>query len=215
MPPRKASAPRADVRETLLERAVSHVARHGFADASLRAIAPVIGTSHRMLVYHFGSADAFWSAVMAGLRRRERDALAQAAALGRLPALTKTWAGLAAPKNLPRMKLLFQMYGRAFSEPDRFESFLEHAVSDWLETSGVALQTQHGLAPAQARMHARLRLAVMRGLVLDLLTTGDRAGTTAALRFFAAHERIEPQRRAKRVTRGARRGTATKKRAGT
>ena len=36
-----------------------------------------------------------------------------------------------------------------------------------------------------ARTHARLGLAVIRGLLLDLLATGDRAGVEAALDIFA------------------------------
>ena len=36
-----------------------------------------------------------------------------------------------------------------------------------------------------ARVHARLGLAVVRGLLLDLLATGDRAGVDAALEAFA------------------------------
>ena len=40
--------------------------------------------------------------------------------------------------------------------------------------------------PAEvARPHARLGLAVVRGLLLDLLATGDRAGVDAALEVFA------------------------------
>ena len=35
------------------------------------------------------------------------------------------------------------------------------------------------------RVHARLGLAVTRGLLLDLLATGDRAGVEAALEVFA------------------------------
>ena len=44
--------------------------------------------------------------------------------------------------------------------------------------------------PAEvARVHARLGLAVIRGLLLDLLATGDRAGTDAALDVFARRYR--------------------------
>jgi hypothetical protein len=41
--------------------------------------------------------------------------------------------------------------------------------------------------PAEvARAHARLGLAVTRGLLMDLLATGDRAGVESALELFAA-----------------------------
>ncbi len=51
--------------------------------------------------------------------------------------------------------------------------------------ANVALTTGAGIPPAVARVHARLGLAVTRGLLLDLLATGDRAGTDAALEVFA------------------------------
>ena len=44
-----------DPRRRLLERAIDHVAAHGIADLSLRRLAEALGTSHRMLIHHFGS----------------------------------------------------------------------------------------------------------------------------------------------------------------
>lgn len=44
-------------RERLLAAAVEHVAAHGVGDLSLRRLAAALGTSHRMLVYHFGSRE--------------------------------------------------------------------------------------------------------------------------------------------------------------
>ena len=48
-----------------------------------------------------------------------------------------------------------------------------------------ALSEPLGIPLATARAHARLGLAVVRGLLLDLLATGDRAGVDAALEAFA------------------------------
>jgi len=42
-------------RERLLAAAVGHALDSGIADLSLRQLAAAIGTSHRMLLYHFGS----------------------------------------------------------------------------------------------------------------------------------------------------------------
>jgi hypothetical protein len=41
-----------------------------------------------------------------------------------------------------------------------------------------------GVAPADARDRARLNLAVVRGLLLDLLATGDRAGAERAMELY-------------------------------
>lgn len=188
----------ADMREVLLERAVAHMARHGLADASLRSIAAALGTSHRMLIYHFGSAEDFWTAALTGLRTRERAELSRSAERGRAPSIRQTWASLAAPSNLPRMQLFFATYGRALAEPERFRGFLDEVVTDWLDTVGDTLGKQHRVTRAHARLQARLRLAVLRGLCLDLLTTGDRAGTTAALNWFAARAELAPRKVSKK-----------------
>lgn len=185
---------RAATRDALVGRAVAHVSKRGLRDTSLRSIAAQLDTSHRMLIYHFGSAEEFWTAVMARLRARDRGALREAAARGRVPLIGQTWASLAAPSNLPMMRLFFETYGRALADRARFHDFLAEIVDGWLETVGDALATQYRLTPAQARVQARLRLAVLRGLLLDLLTTGDRAGTTAALALFARRARLTPRR---------------------
>jgi AcrR family transcriptional regulator len=196
MPTTKATASTVtvDMREALLERAVSHMAEHGLADASLRSIAAALGTSHRMLIYHFGSAEDFWTAALTGLRTRERAELSRSAEHGRAPTIRQTWASLAAPSNLPRMQLFFATYGRALSEPERFRGFLDEVVTDWLDTVGDTLGKQHRVTRAHARLQARLRLAVLRGLCLDLLATGDRAGTTAALNWFATRAELAPRK---------------------
>jgi AcrR family transcriptional regulator len=45
---------RGEARERLLERAIDHISRRGLTDLSLRELAAAIGTSHRMLIHHFG-----------------------------------------------------------------------------------------------------------------------------------------------------------------
>jgi len=72
----------------------------------------------------------------------------------------------------------------------------------WAELSS---ERQLRLSPARARLHARLSLAVMRGLLLDLLTTGDREGTTAALRHFARNMPPESLQSCARRVRSTRR----------
>jgi AcrR family transcriptional regulator len=44
-------------RDRLLAAALEHVATHGIGNLSLRGLAAALGTSHRMLSYHFGSRE--------------------------------------------------------------------------------------------------------------------------------------------------------------
>ena len=65
-------------RDALLAKVVAHYAEHGVGDTSLRSLAAAIGTSQRMLHYHFGSREDVLTAVI--------DAVAggQAERIGRL-----------------------------------------------------------------------------------------------------------------------------------
>jgi len=87
------------------------------------------------------------------------------------------------------VRLVFQLYGEALQDERRFAGFLSEVVDGWLQAIAAALQKQLGLRRAEAQREARISLAVVRGLLLDLLTTGDRKGTTAALREFARRAR--------------------------
>ena len=48
----------------LLEKVTDHVLEHGLIGLSLRPVAAAVGTSDRMLIYHFTSRDALVSAVV-------------------------------------------------------------------------------------------------------------------------------------------------------
>ena len=57
-------------REELLERVTDHVLEHGLIGLSPRPVAAAVGTSDRMLIYHFGSRDALVSEVVARCTER-------------------------------------------------------------------------------------------------------------------------------------------------
>jgi AcrR family transcriptional regulator len=51
-------------REEMLDQVVDHVLEHGLIGLTLRPLAAAIGTSDRMLIYHFGSRDELVTAVV-------------------------------------------------------------------------------------------------------------------------------------------------------
>ena len=61
-------------RERLLEAAAHYALESGIADLSLRELAAAIGTSHRMLIYHFGRGRACWSRSRKRSRQTQRGA---------------------------------------------------------------------------------------------------------------------------------------------
>lgn len=173
-------------RQRLLDATVDHVARHGIGDLSLRGLAAAIGTSHRMLSYHFGSKQGLLVAVVQAVEQRQRDALAD---LDLDPELTpeqvmrRMWERLADPALWPHERLFFELYGQALQGREHTTPLLDGIVESWLEPAA-ALYRRQGLDERTARAQARLSLAVTRGLLLDLLATGDRAAVDDAVERF-------------------------------
>src|SRR6266567_2895116 len=71
-------------REKLLRKGQELLAaRDGrLSDLTLRKLAEHLGTSHRMLIHHFGSRDGFLAALLSELRRQEQAALRAVSAEG-------------------------------------------------------------------------------------------------------------------------------------
>jgi len=57
-------------KEHLVDQVVDHFVVDGLGDMSLRKIAAAIGTSHRMLLYHFGSKSGLLVEVMRAVETR-------------------------------------------------------------------------------------------------------------------------------------------------
>ena len=67
------------------------------------------------------------------------------------------------------------------------EGFLDNAIEPLVTAITPAIAKEAGLDDKAARAEARLAVAVTRGLLLDLLATGDRAGVTEAFERYLHH----------------------------
>src|SRR3954451_14339920 len=181
-------------REALLDAAVEYAVHHGVSDLSLRQLAADLGTSHRMLIYHFGSKEGLLVAVINEVERRQRDQMAAIDVNLELPVsevMRRMWRRLSDPAMWPHERLFFEVYGQALQGREHTTQLLDGIVEDWLAPAAELL-VQRGMSRRDARALARLGLAVVRGLLLDLLATGDRKGCTAALEHFIAMLPPEP-----------------------
>jgi AcrR family transcriptional regulator len=176
----------ADSQQRLLAAAMDYLAANGVSDVSLRRLAAGIGTSHRMLIYHFGSKEGLLVELIQAVERQQREALrdlqldpaASLADIGR-----EFWRRLADPALWPSERLFFEVYGQALQGRPGTTALLDGIVEMWLGPL-TELFVRHGMSPETARASARLGVAVSRGLLLDLLATGDRAGVDAAMERF-------------------------------
>jgi AcrR family transcriptional regulator len=184
-----------DARHRLLAAVVEHLARHGTQDLTLRGLAAAVGTSHRMLSYHFGSREGLLVAVAQEVERRQAvrlEALAAAPDVPPVEAIRRMWDELADSSMRHHERLFFDLYARALSAPDGPDGFLDHVVTPWLAPAA-ALFARLGFDPDEAAGEARLALAVARGLLLDLLATGDREATDRAMERYVARYAGRPQ----------------------
>ena len=174
-------------KELLLAAVLDHFVSDGLGDMSLRKIATAVGTSHRMLLYHFGSKDGLLIEVVRAVEERTRAQLAEiAGAAGQATdqAVREMWQHVADPAQGDFERLFFALCGRALQGDERIGPLLGGIIDRWLISNG-AVAAEQGIPPQVARTHARLGMAVTRGLLLDLLATGDRIGVDAALEVFA------------------------------
>jgi AcrR family transcriptional regulator len=170
----------------MLTRCVDCLASSGFSDLSLREIAAGVGTSHRMLIYHFGSREGLLTAVVGEMEVRQRAALAELrAATGDLGEVCRAfWRRISDPELAPAERLFFEVYAQALHGRPWTEEFRANVIAAW-EAPLTDLFVSDGFAPAEARLRARLALAAARGLLLDLLITGDRDTVDAAAELLA------------------------------
>ncbi|MBV9413208.1 MAG: TetR/AcrR family transcriptional regulator [Acidimicrobiia bacterium] len=178
----------AETRATLLDAAVEFAANNGLSDVSLRQMATALGTSHRMLIYHFGSKEGLLVGVVNEVERRQREGMLALGAddtVSPADALRQMWATLADSSLWPFERLFFEVYGQALQGRPHMGTFLDGVVDSWLEPA-TALGMRMGMRKRDARAWARLGLAVTRGILLDLLATGDRKGCDDAIDKFVA-----------------------------
>ena len=177
-----------DARRKLLDAAIAYVAANGISDVSLRELAAAIGTSHRMLIHHFGSKEGLWVEVIRAVEDRQRERLAEFIpdpAHAPADAIRAWWRHISDPVLWPNERLFFEVYGQALQGRAGTTGLLDGIVDDWL-APGIEFGLAQGLPLADAQAGARLGVAVTRGLLLDLLATGDRAAVDAAMEAYIA-----------------------------
>jgi len=173
-------------KQKLLAAVVDAALAGGIADKSLRAIAEAAGTSHRMLIHHFGSREGLLVEVIQAVEERQRAVLRElTAGTGEPSAQTsyRFWEHLRSPDLAPQERLFFEVYGQALQGRSWAVPLLEGIVENWAGPVAAVIEAT-GVSPQVARTVARLSVAVTRGLLLDVLATGDGQEVDAAMRYF-------------------------------
>src|SRR5215813_14918354 len=147
-------------RDRLLAAAVDQAMRGGIADLSLRELAAAIGTSHRMLLYHFGSREGLLVAVASAVDEAQRAKLPD---WGITTAdARRAWQHFSDPQLWPAERLFFELYAQALLGRPGTEGFLDNAIEPWI-TALVPVLTREAGDRKSTRLnssHVRISYAV-------------------------------------------------------
>jgi len=173
-------------RDELLDKIVDALLSEGISDLSLRPLAKAVGTSARLLIYHFGSKEKLLADALDQVRQRIDASLRSLAAkespqsLGEFLLMFWRWA-MHRP-NQRYFRLLYEVDGLAMQNRERFPAhFWGAGFARWRR----AFETDFGLSPdKEGAATSTFLLAALNGLLHDYLATGDRKRTTDALHLL-------------------------------
>ena len=187
--------------DVLLDKIIDQLMTSGISDLSLRELASQLDTSHRVLLYHFGSKEELISEVVQEVRHREKSHFVDSvvpnnqASTGQ--ALTAFYDHNVSEAMRPYFHLFYEVWGIAQANPAAYEKFLEGIVSVWVDSlSEILLRAGYGYEDARTR--ATLVLAAMRGLQLDIFTTGEKERADRAFNALVSLIEAELEQRSAR-----------------
>ncbi|MEU4838529.1 TetR/AcrR family transcriptional regulator [Nocardia testacea] len=159
----------------LLRAATDYVLETGVADLTLRPLGAAIGASITTLIRQFGSKDDLIRDICQEIHGQMVEAFDQFWARSKghpVEVLRSLWNLWLAPEYSRQFVFLFELYGLALREPDRYEWFLTSIVHDWIAPLEAALLSE-GIDEVRVRTATTLVLGIVRGLYLDIAATGD------------------------------------------
>ncbi|MFD8541222.1 TetR/AcrR family transcriptional regulator [Streptomyces rubrogriseus] len=170
-----------EIRDRILDACVDHALAHGLP-GRLEPFAAASGTSARMLIYHFGTRDALLRETLRRARRRQRDFFGEL--VSPRPdepypsTLRRAWRVMTGPVGRPYLT----MFGRLREDAEQrlWPDFRRESTTDWLRPF------EEGMRSVGRPELATLVLAVVRGLIMDIETTGDVARADRAFEDFLA-----------------------------
>lgn len=157
-------------KEELLERCLAAAIEVGVLDSSINAIAKRIGTSGRMLVYHFGSKHELERQIIGLLETRLREKLwsfqemALEGADCLMQPLLEMWRHLTSPEMYGLLKLTMELNQRAIQGDSETQRFLERESQQWINS---LFNLTNDKTTALSLFH------LFQGAILDFLTTGN------------------------------------------
>ncbi len=185
-----------DRRQELAEAATDYVLEHGLIGLTLRPLAAAIGTSDRMLLYHFRDKDDLLATVLTTSNDRSVKGIrALAPSLDVRHAVLDLWSTMTSPSQARCQRLYVEAAAVGVLGVEPYASVVSRANEVWMDAVAGHLRAS-GVPARRARRAATLLDATFMGLQLDFQLEGatgtsravdDLADAVAALWAVPAH----------------------------
>jgi AcrR family transcriptional regulator len=146
-----------------------------------------------MLIHHFGSKEGLITAVMDQVRARLQSMFEQISISQNEPGpaeiILAFWKLTTGRKERPYLRLLFEVQILALQNPARYKRYLVETSKSW---RGLVQRTLP--AGKRSAVMATLSTAVIDGLLLEYLSTGDLDRTSRAVELFLGLLAPQPRR---------------------
>ena len=155
-------------RDELLERATDHVLAHGLIGLTLRPLAAALGTSDRMLVYHFGSRAGLVTEVIDAANERSVAALQSLASAPTVRSgVLRLWAAYQRPPLDACERLYTQAAASGLLGEEPYRSGVRRSNARWTAALGDYL-VRCGARPTRVERATRLLDSGLLGFHVDL-----------------------------------------------
>lgn len=142
-----------------------------------------------MLLYHFGSREGLVAAIVAAVESAQRTTLRELGGRAGSPAelIRGLWQQVSSEELRPFVRLFFE----SVTHIARAKSPADDLTTPWLTTTADATAV---LGVDYDPAEIRLGVAVVRGLLIDVLATGETGPATESLeRFITLLDRIDQE----------------------
>ncbi len=178
-------------RGELLGEVADYVLETGVAALSLRGAAEAVGVSHVTLQHHFGSKEQLVEEIIECLL--ERILASQSEHIGGGPQLDadlaarlrRVWAHLTSPGGQRDVRLFIECVGQSLFGAARVSPAAARSIEHRLELIAESI-VELGCPREQAPAFSTLLLVTLRGLIMELLITGDRERLDATFELVVA-----------------------------
>ncbi|AJM78135.1 TetR/AcrR family transcriptional regulator [Rathayibacter toxicus] len=168
-------------RSEILDAATAHVLEHGVQALSLRKLAQSANISHATLLHHFRTRDELVAEIIDQVLARVLAV--PEAAVESTDALRFLWGLVMADHGLVPIRVFLEITGMSMFGSEQVRDAVARSISDRISIVTAAL-LRAGCPVHEADALAVSIVAMLRGLVSDLLVTGEVERVTAAFEDF-------------------------------